>query len=250
MQPVDRVTQTLIDALARALATPGEHRLYRAGKLEGLFPGRTGASAAAASRALAEGLLEQARLETKGKTEIAWVRITPRGVEFLHAHESPVRALHELLAVLRTNQHAVPAWLDEMRGVLGALDARLTAEGGRWLERLRSLEIRVADTLRRLEAAGPLLPDEVARAHPWAIDALNYLDRRRTAGAADPCTLHELFAAVRDHHPGLGLTAFHDGLRQLHQRRALLLAPAANGQMTHPEYALLVGSLVYYLAVR
>jgi hypothetical protein len=250
MQPSDRVAQTLLEALARALADGGEHRLFRAGKLDGLFPGRTAASSEAARQALSQGLLEQARVETKGKTQIEWVRITPRGVEFLHQHQSPVHTLHELLDVLRANQNAVPVWLDGMRGLLRDLDARLTADADRWLERLGSLERRVADTLRRLEAAGPLLPDEVARDHPWAIDALNYLDRRRTAGASHPCPLDELFTAVRAHHPNLGLTAFHDGLRLLHHRKALLLAPAENGQMTHPEYALLDGPVVYYLAVR
>ncbi len=244
------VTQALVEALARALATPGEHRLYRAGKLDGLFPGRSAVCTQAVRCALEQGLLERARVEIKGKTEIEWARITPRGVEFLHEHESPVRALHDLLAVLRVNQAALPAWLDEMRGVLREMEARLTADAGRWQERLRSLEQRVTDTLRRLEAAGPLLPDEVAREHPWAIDALNYLDRRRTGGAAGPCPLPELFAAVKEHHAGLGPSAFHDGLRQLHRRKALLLLPAEDGQMSHPEHALLDGTRVYYLAQR
>src|SRR5947209_8067202 len=107
MQPTDRVTQTLVEALGRAL--DGEHRLFRAGKLDGLFPGRTAASADAARLALGRGLLERSRLEIKGKTEIEWVRLTPRGVEFLHQHQSPLHALHELLAALRANPDAVPA---------------------------------------------------------------------------------------------------------------------------------------------
>jgi hypothetical protein len=250
MPSTDRVTQTLVEALARALATPGEQRLYRAGKLDGLFPGRTGASAEAVARAREQGLLEWVRVETKGKTAIDWVRITPRGVDFLHEHESPLRALHDLRAVLQANQRAVPVCLDEMRGVLRDLEARLSADAGRWLQRLAALENRVADTLRRLEAAGPLLPDEVARDHPWAIDALNYLDRRRTSGAPDPCPLPELFAAVRQHHPALGIAAFHDGLRQLHRRKALVLLPAEDGPLTQPEYALLDGARVYDRAVR
>jgi hypothetical protein len=247
---MDRVTQTLVEALRRAIALPGEHRLFRAGKLDGLFPGRTAVSTEAARLALDQGLLERSRVETRGKTEIHGVHATPRGVEFLHEHESPVRALHDLLAVLRANQNAVPVWLDEMRGRLRDLDARLTADAERWTQRLHALEARVAETLRRLEAAGPLVPDEIARGHPWAIDALNYLDRRRTAGSTQPCPLDELFAAVKAHHPDLGVAVFHDGLRHLHHRKALLLQPAAAGQRTLPEYALLDGPLVYYLAVR
>src|SRR4051794_35335439 len=85
---IDKVTQTLIDALKEALAEPGEQRLFRTGKLEGLFAGRTGTNAEAAERALREGLLEVVRTETKGKTATEWVRLTPRAMEFLHHHES------------------------------------------------------------------------------------------------------------------------------------------------------------------
>jgi hypothetical protein len=250
MQPTDRVREALLDALGRALTQPGEHRLYRAGKLDGLFAGRAGASGEAAGRALRDGLLERVRGESKGRTMIEWVRLTPRGVEYLHENESPVHALHELQATLRANQNAIPAWLDEMRSTLRAVEERLAADAGRWLERLRASEARVAETLRRLEAAGPLVPDEVARDHPWAIDALNSLDRRRTAGGTEACPLPELFEAVVEHHPGLSLPVFHEGLRQLHRRKALLLRTAPAEQMPHAEYALYDGPVVYYFAIR
>jgi len=45
---MDRVTQTLLDALRLALSEPGDRRLYRVGKLDGLFPGRGGVGAEAA----------------------------------------------------------------------------------------------------------------------------------------------------------------------------------------------------------
>lgn len=251
MLPTDRVRDALLDALARALATPGEHRLYKAGKLDGLFPQRGGAAGDAAARAVSLGLLERTRVEIRGRTEIDWVRITPRGVEYLHDNESPVRALHELRAALRANQDAVPVWLGEMRAALGRLESQLADDAGRWLERLGALERRVGDTLRRLEAASPLVPDEVGQAHPWAIDALNYLDRRRTGGAPDDCALPELFAAVAEHHPRLSIATFHEGLRQMHRRKALVLREAvAPEKMAQPEYALFDEARVYYLAAR
>ncbi len=92
----DRTTELLLDALKRALVEPGEHRLHKSGKLDGLFPSRTGSSAEAADRALREGLLEVVRTEVRGKSAFEWVRLAPRGVDFLHEHESPVRALREL----------------------------------------------------------------------------------------------------------------------------------------------------------
>jgi hypothetical protein len=248
----DRVAEVLTAALKQALLDhPAEHRLYRSGKLEGLFPGRGGAGGEAAARALREGLFEGVRTEVKGKTTIEWVRLTPRGVEFVHEQESPAAALRELRETLAANREGVPAWLAEMRASLQALDARLAADARKWLQRLESLERRVDQTLRRLEEATPLLPPDVAEAHPWAVDALNYLDRRRDGGAPGDCPLPELFAALTAPHPGLSVGAFHEGLRRLHGRRALQLRPAADpADLARPEYALFDGDAVFYFARR
>ena len=62
--------------LKQCLADPAEQRLFKSGKLDGLFASRTGTNAEAASRALADGLLEVVRTETKGKTTTEWVRLT------------------------------------------------------------------------------------------------------------------------------------------------------------------------------
>src|SRR6516164_11407505 len=112
--PTDKLTEVLIDALKQGLLRPGEHRLYKSGKLDGLFPARTGVSAEAAARALREGLIETARTETKGKTVIDWVRVTPKAVDFVHEHESPLRALEELRDELRATRERVPAWSREV----------------------------------------------------------------------------------------------------------------------------------------
>ncbi|MFO0925516.1 MAG: hypothetical protein U0736_00535 [Gemmataceae bacterium] len=251
MEARDRVNDLLLAALKQALSVPGEHRLFKAGKLDGLFPGRTGASLDAAGHAVDHELLRRTRIEIKGKTEIEWVEITPRGVEFLHENESPLHALHELRDTLRANRDALPGWLAGMQQLLRDLEAHLQADSIRWDERLAAMEQRVDDTLRRLEAAGPLVPPEVLERHPWTVDALNYLDRRRSGGGPELCPLPELFAAVRTHYPALALAAFHDGLRRLHQRRAVALRPVDDPTaMTQPEFALLEGDCVFYLAAR
>jgi hypothetical protein len=248
---MDRITEALVEALRTALTEPSEQRLYRSGKLPGLFAGRTGAAGQAAARALGDGLFEVARTETKGKVVTDWARLTPRGVEFLHEHESPARALREVRDALRVNHEAIPAWLAEMRTNLRALDDRLAADAGKWLQRLEALTRRVEEALTRLEAATPLLPPDLSEAHPWAADALDYLDRRRAGGAADGCPLPELFAALRPTHPDLAVADFHDGLRRLHERRSLRLQPAADpADLPQPEYALLDGGAVLYYATR
>ena len=248
---MERTTQILVEALHQALARGDEQRLYKSGKLEGLFPGRSGAAGDAAAQAIRDGLLEVARTETKGKTTIEWVRLTPRGVDFLHDHQSPAAALHELRNSLQLNQQAVPVWLAEMRAGLHALDERLAADAQKWQQRLEGLTRRAEDTLRRLEEAAPLLPPDLADAYPWAIDALNYIDRRRNGGAPDDCPLPELFAAIRRAHPHVSMMDYHEGLRRLHDRRALRLRPADGlADLPQPEYALFDGGAVLYYAAR
>src|SRR5262249_23182417 len=157
--------------------------LFKSGKLPGLFASRSGVNAEAAAQALKEQLLEVVRTETKGKTTIEWVRITPRAVEFLHQQESPVQALRDLQIVLQTNRGAIPLWLEEMSRELQSLRGRLAEEAERWTHRLDALCGQVETALRRAEAMGPQLPDGLASDAPWAVDALAYLDHRRTGGA-------------------------------------------------------------------
>jgi hypothetical protein len=248
---MDRSTQILVEALQQALSRGDEQRLYKSGKLEGLFPGRTGPAGDAAARALRDGLLETARIELRGKTTIEWVRLTPRGVDFLHEHQSPAAALHELRNALRLNEQAAPVWLAEMRASLQALERRLSADAQKWQQQLESLTRRTEDTLRRLDEAAPLLPRELAEHYPWAIDALNYIDRRTNGGAPDDCPLPELFAALARGHPHLSIIHFHEGLRRLHDRRVLRLTPAAGlADLPQPEYALFDGTTVLFYAAR
>lgn len=248
----DRLTETLLDALKSALAAPREERLFRAGKLTGLFPGRVGVSAEAAAKALRDGLLEITRTETKGKTVIEWAKLTPRGVEFLHDHESPVRALHELRDVLRATQAGLPAWVAETRQTLARLSEQITEDARKFQAKLDALTQRVEEALRRLEAKGPSLPPAVTTTAPWAADALTYLDHRRLTGANGHCPLPELFAALGEKHPELSIGTFHDGLRRLQRERVLRLAPFAGApsDLPQPEYALLDGATLLYYATR
>ena len=248
----DRLTETLLDALKSALAVPGEERLFRAGKLTGLFPGRIGVCAEAAAKALRDGLLEITRTETKGKSVIEWAKLTPRGVEFLHDHESPVRALHELRDVLRATEANLPAWVAEMRATLTAQSDRLAEESRRFQARLDALSQRVEQALRRLETKGPSLPPAITAEAPWASDALSYLDHRRQTGANGHCPLPELFAALAANYSELSIGTFHDGLRRLQRERVLRLTPFAGApnELPQPEYAILDGANVLYYASR
>jgi hypothetical protein len=246
----DRVTETLLEALKQALADPSAQRLFKSGKLEGLFASRSGVNSEAAARAVQNGLLEVVRTEVKGKTTIEWVRPTPRAVEFLHNQESPVKALKDLQAILQANRAGMPLWIAEMRQAVQTLAEQLEQEAARWTQRLEMLSEHVEAALRRLEATEPHISNGATADAPWALDALAYLDRRRSSAVAGECSLPELFTVLRDQHRDLSVTAFHDRLRRLRDRRALQLLPFAGppSEIPEPEYALLDGTeLLYYV---
>jgi len=245
---MDRITEAVLSALKQAMAGPGEQRLFRSGKIAGLFPSKGGVNAEAAARALREGLLEMVRTEAKGKTVIEWVRLTPRGVNLVHESESSVQVLRELRAELRTNRDGIPAWLARVRQDLLDAGDRVTEEVRKFAQRIEVLAARVDEALQRAQAAEPAVSDGLAQAIPWAADALAYLDRRPPGD----CPLPELFAAVRERHTDLSLMAYQEGLRRLYDRRLLRLKPfaAPADEMPQPEHALLDGSAVFYYAAR
>ncbi len=245
---MDKSTEVLLTALKEAMARPGEQRLFKSGKLPGLFPGRAGLHAAAAAQALRDGLLEVSRAETRGKSVVEWVTLTPRGVNFVHEQESPVHVLRELRRELAIGRDGVPAWLAHMRQELLSFGNRLADDAQQYMRRLDSLSQRVEEALRRAEAAAPAVSDGLAGAVPWAVDALAYLERRPPGD----CPLPELFAALRETHPDLTLNKYQDGLLRLHDRRALRLLPFTDPaeRMPQPEHAMLDGAAVLYYAAR
>jgi hypothetical protein len=241
----------LVAALRAALASPSEQRLFRSGKLDGLFSARTGPAGDAAVQAMRQGLLEVSRTEVKGKVVIEWVRLTPKGLEFLYQYDSPRSVLSELHELLRGARAGVPIWMDEVLAELQTIATRCSEEMQGYLQRLDALTQRVEEAIRRAEAGGPALPHPIQQIVPWGLDALEHLDHRKAEGA-DDCTLPELFETLREKHPTLSITDFHDGLRRLADNRALRLVPFGKSasKLPQPEYALLDGSRVLYHVVR
>src|SRR5262245_11973395 len=156
----DKITDVLVDALKQGLAEPGQARL---------FPSRAGANAEAATRAVRDGLIEVVRTEVKGKTPIEWARVSPRGIEFLHEHESPVRILAELKEVLQSNQQAVPIWLAQMQKEVADLGQRLTEGVKRLTERLETLTVRMEEALRRADAVPASRANGEPPGTPWSV---------------------------------------------------------------------------------
>jgi hypothetical protein len=248
---MDKVTEILLDAIREGMDGEGEHRLYRSGKLPGLFSARNSLNTEIATQALRDELLELVRTESKGKTTTEWVKVTQKGTAFLLNHESPLRAMEELKTALTVHQGGLPAWVAEMRQSLESLTQKFNEDISTLARRLDALATQVTESLRRGEQLAPRLPEGVAAALSWAPLAVGYLEKRQTSGLPEKCSLAELFAAVKDKEASLTVKDFHIGLRRLYDRGVLRLFPfdGADGP-PEPEYALLDGAAMYYFAAR
>jgi hypothetical protein len=246
-----KLLETLLEGLRQALAEPGEVRLYKSGKLAGLFAGKSAVNGDAAAWALRDGFLEILRTETKGKTTIEWVRLTPAGVRFLHDRESPIKALEELKTALLSTKDGIPLWLADMRARLEAIERSLHEDAQRFSNQLQALSERVESGLKRMHALAPEVAPSIQADYPWALEAIQYLDQRHAAGKTSPCPLPELFADLASRHADLALGGFHAGLRVLHDRRLLRLKTVEGDEpLPQPEFALLDGTSVLYFAER
>jgi hypothetical protein len=246
---MDRTTAILVEALRLGAGQDAETRLYRAGKFPGLFPSRTTHHAEAAARALREGLIEMVRTEAKGKTSTEWVRVTSKGTRFVLEHESPARALEDMMSLLRANLDGCPHWLAELRGQVQTLGQNLAHDVEAMRRRIESVAARVEDALKRLDAMRPAPPEGAAGALPWAHRAVEYLDQRKKSSLGERCPLPELFSHVRERESDLTLHDFHSGLRRLHDRGLVRLLPCPAAEPPHePEYLLLDGPNMYYFA--
>jgi hypothetical protein len=169
-------------------------------------------------------------------------------VAFVHDHDSPKSVLRELKEVLAVTRAGVPLWMHEAREEVAALSARLDERAEAMLAKLDGLAARVEAALRRAETQSPAIGEPVGRVVPWATAALEYLDRRAASGAAGDCPLPELFHATRLAFPELTLPAFHDGLKRLHDVRAVRLTGMT--EMAEPEYAVVADGELKYAAGR
>ena len=247
----DRTTDIILEALRLALTGSGEHRLYKSGKLDGLFTSRHGSAGEAATEAMRQGYLETVRTEVKGKISIEWVRLTPPGVEFIYRHDSPRAVLEEMRSLMHDARSGVPRWLNGVLGELQTLSKTFGDEMQRYLQRLDVLTQRVQEALRRVDAEVPALTEPMLAIVPWGLEALSYLDHRKLSGKADPCPLPELFSAVRAKFQHLALFDFQKGLKRLADNRAVRLLPyEAKGHMPEPEYAIIDGAHMLYFASR
>jgi hypothetical protein len=240
----ERRAALILDALRFAITHPKEHRLFQSGKLPGLFTSRLGPAADAALFAIKDGLLETVRTEMKGRLVVEWVRTTPKAIEFVHAHDSPKAVLQDLRDTIGTTRAGLPVWMADMRDEFAGLAAKFEERTRELNTKLDELTRRVEAAIRRTEVGNRPIADGLSQMVPWGVAALEYLDRRQTVSHRPDCPLAELFHSLRRAMPNITVPEFHDGLRRLHENRALQLIGRSTdiGERSDPEYALIVGS--------
>ncbi len=179
---MEKVTEVLLEALRHGASAQGVQRLFRSGKLPGLFSGRTSLNTEIASQAVRDGLIELVRTETKGKTTTEWVQVTQQGTAFLLEHESPVRAMEELKTVLQAHRDGLPHWLAELRRTLEELAQKINTEVSAIGRRLDSLAEQVEDSIKRADKLGPQLPEARRRRSPGlTMPSVTWSSARRAA---------------------------------------------------------------------
>jgi hypothetical protein len=240
---MDATHAILLEALRTAARDDAELRLYRSGKLPGLLPARTAAHVAAATQAVRDGLIEVVRTETRGKTTVEYVRVTPRGVDFVLQNDSPARAMDELRDALAVNTQQLPAWIAQLRHELDALSRRVLDEVTRIGQRLDRLAGHVEELMQRAADANKTAPA------PWTGAAIDYLTSRQQMTGHEQCPLPELFAALGSRHFDLAISDFHAGLRRLREEGLVQLVPHdGDDGPPEPEFALPNGAAVLYYA--
>ncbi len=234
----------LLEGLRAALGGDAEHPLYKVGKHDGLFASKSGLPGEAAQQALAHGLLQHVRDESRGRSTIEWVTLTSKGVEFLYEHDSPKAILGEMRELLRSARSGIPLWQDAMLKNLERFAVDMSEQMAKYLSSLDALTKRVEETLKKFDAPAPV-GDETLSLVPWAKEVVSYLDRRKESGVTENCSLPELFGATRNKIPTLTLRDFHDGLRRLAEGKIIKLLPN-EGPIPKPEYAIpFDGKLMY-----
>jgi hypothetical protein len=241
---MDRRKLALLEALKTGALEGGETRLYRRGKLPGLFAQRTRLNAEAANQAVKDGLIEIVRIELAGKTNIEWARVTQKGLDYLLESESPARVLSELRDVLALNQEGMPNWVAQMNERINTLVQQHADEVQQMRQRLDQLAGRVTEAIARLEVGRSEAPTPIV---PWAQTAFQFLEQRHEVGLGTRCPLAELFATLKEKDHELTIKDFHAGLKCLHQSKLIALLPSTGaGDVPGPEYAVLDGAEVYY----
>jgi DNA-binding PadR family transcriptional regulator len=274
----DKLTQQIVEALARAAAEPAGLPLYSSKSEPGPFPNASSAKPAA-QKCLADDLIRTTGPGAGAKNPRDLYGLTERGWEFLLAAVNPRQVLEDFVRVLEVRQGEVGELLatarrmaDSLHGLKEAVARVLPTVSEARVQKLAPTRYPStgADALFSIGPAGasaqaspgatPLNDLQLSEQDEGGVGVLCQVDLAptilaRLAGHRGPtdCTLPELFRALAAIGPAPSIGEFHDCLRALHADGALALHSWTGPlyALPEPQFALLVGhGIAYYASLK
>lgn len=236
---VDKSTQLMVEALARAVAEPAGLPLHGSRTEPGLFNGSPLARQAA-QRCKDQGYVTVVRAETRGKAVQEICAVTDKGLDFLLGQVSPRKVLEDFLRSLDARQVQLAELLTAARHIHASLEDLKTLAG---------------KVLPRLESPTPAgVPEPSANGKAVAPgEVLAFLVQWHQTQSAGDCPLPELYRQARPASTDWTIGHFHDELRRLHEQGQIYLHPWTGPlyDLPEPAYALLIGhEVAYYASLR
>jgi hypothetical protein len=224
----DKLSNMLLEALARSALAPQGTPLIGTKVAPGLFP--TAAAARQASqRAIEDGLIRKVSTDPKGKPDRDLYAATDTGLAFLLKETNPKQVLEDIARAIETRQAQV---------------AEVVANAG-------EIHMELAAIKRLLSMLNDRPP--AASALDWIGDLRRHLSDWDSDGTSGDFPLPDLYRRLKAAHPDLTIGRFHDGVRELHDREQVYLHPWTGPLYALPEpaYALLIGhEIAYYASAR
>lgn len=249
----DKLTPLILDALARAVATPDGSPLFASKSVPGLFPA-VAAAKPAAHKCIQEGLIRMVRTDGQGKQLREYYAGTPSGLKFLVEQSSPKQVLDDFVRLLEERRDEV---------------ADLLATAGRMAAGIEGMKAAVTAVLPKVvngtgnavtgcpAPAHPVttfpVPEPVSTTELCELILTRLRDWASSAGVPRDCPLTELFYSLSTLDPAPTVGQFHDALRQLHADSRVYLHPWTGPLYALPEpaVALLVGhEVAFYASLR
>jgi hypothetical protein len=249
----DKLTPLILDALARAVATPHGSPLFASKSAAGLFPA-VAAAKPAAHKCIQEGLIRMVRTDGQGKQLREYYAGTPSGLKFLVEQSSPKQVLDDFVRLLEERR-------DEVRELLAAAERMAAGIDGMKAAAAAVLPRVVSGTGNGVTGcaapAHPVtpfpVPEPVTTGELCELIHTRLTDWASSAGVPRDCPLAELFRSLSTLEPAPTVGQFHDALRQLHADARIYLHPWTGPLYALPEptVALLSGhEIAYYASLR
>jgi hypothetical protein len=241
--------QQAIQALAQALADPKPKVLFGSAKKPGIFNGSSQPIKKAAQLCLDEKwLMPTGEYDGTGRTRKETYRVTEVGAKAAIERSEPVQLLKQTLAATQAIANSRDELLHRQEELLQALQKQ-QEETQRSMARQQTL---IETALKRLQMpASQPLSNNNGQVTSWHTEALQYLQAYQTQHIQAFCSLPDLYANIVQKH-GASIGQFHDGIRDLVQKKQVRLHPftGARFALDREEYALMAGKEIMFYAER